>query len=249
MRLYTEILNVAEQLGVRKQAKDYMDMHLAKIKDNGFKASEPGGSSDRNFEEQLKEVRSRIASEVEGYTDLHENDVALESFLGELNEEIEMVEPQSGHIFYKLNKDVTLKLKTGSTSPTYAPGVLLHPVFGKSIIAKEGQYIINFHGQLFYVDMDEKFATKVPKHEDSGNKESLSGALDIVDMAPKFNPGWKSYLNEPLEEAAKPEEKEIKALAAKLMKDPKYKARYKGKKGVEFVKTTMADAEKQLKGK
>ena len=293
-RLYTEILNVAEQLGVRKQAKDYMDMHMAKIKDAGFKASEPGGSSDRNFgsdeeeyaqdwrDEQddlfgkLREVRSRIASEVEGYTDLHKNDVALESFLGEeeleekkyaddqlkfkkgdtvyfknvkggkklpmtitgpgkfmksnrldaggkevvfpvkggpggkgmyaaddlvkenLNEEIEMVEPQSGHIFYKLNKDVTLKLKTGSTSPTYAPGVLLHPVFGKSIIAKEGQYIINFHGQLFYVDMDEKFATKVPKHEDSGNKENLAGALDIVDMAPKFNPGWKSYLNEPL---------------------------------------------------
>lgn len=86
-RLYTEILNVAEKLGVRKQAKEYMDMHLAKIKDNGFKASEPGGSSDRNFEEQLREVRSRIASEVEGYTDLHENDVVLEAFLGE--EELE----------------------------------------------------------------------------------------------------------------------------------------------------------------
>jgi hypothetical protein len=215
-RLYTKILNVAEQLGVLKQAKKYMDMHMDKIKDAGFKASEPGGSSDRNFgsdeeeyaqdwrDEQddlfgkLREVRNRLESEVEGYTDLHENDVALESFLGELNKEIEMVEPQSGHIFYKLNKDVTLKLKTGSTSPTYAPGVLLHPVFGKSIIAKEGQYIINFHGQLFYVDMDEKFATKVPKHEDSGNKENLAGALDIVDMAPKFNPGWKSYLNEPL---------------------------------------------------
>ena len=50
-RLYTEILNVAEQLGVRKQAKKYMDMHMGKIKDAGFKASEPGGSSDRNFEE------------------------------------------------------------------------------------------------------------------------------------------------------------------------------------------------------
>ena len=109
-----------------------------------------------------------------------------------------MVEPQRGHIFYKLNKDVDLELQTGSTSPTYAPGVLLHPVFGKTIIARKGQYIINFHGQLFYVDMDEKFATKVPKHEDSGNKESLAGALDIVDKAPKFNPGWKSYLNKPL---------------------------------------------------
>jgi len=43
-RLYTEILNVAEQLGVRKQAKKYMDMHLAKIKENGFKASDPGGT-------------------------------------------------------------------------------------------------------------------------------------------------------------------------------------------------------------
>jgi len=104
-RLYTEILNVAEQLGVRKQAKKYMDMHLAKIKENGFKASDPGGSSDRNFgsdeeeyaqdwkDEQddlfgkIREVRSRIASEVEGYTDLHENDVVLEAFLGESNAE------------------------------------------------------------------------------------------------------------------------------------------------------------------
>ena len=79
-RLYTEILNVAEQLGVRKQAKKYMDMHLAKIEDAGFKASDPGGSSDRNFEEQLKEAHNRWKSEVEGYTDLHENDVVLKPF-------------------------------------------------------------------------------------------------------------------------------------------------------------------------
>ena len=32
---------------------------------------------------KLREVRNRIESEVEGYTDLHENDVVLESFLGE----------------------------------------------------------------------------------------------------------------------------------------------------------------------
>ena len=117
-RLYTEILNIADKLGVRKKAKEYMDMHMAKIKDAGFKASEPGGSSDRNFEEgyydptdkeldyadeieyeqdwrdeqdalfgKIREVRSRIASEVEGYTDLHENDVVLGAFLGESNAE------------------------------------------------------------------------------------------------------------------------------------------------------------------
>jgi len=116
-RLYTEILNIAEKLGVRKAAKEYMDMHMAKIKDNGFKASEPGGSSDRNFEEgheptdkeldyadeieyeqdwrdeqdalfgKIREVRSRLESEVEGYTDLHKNDVVLEAFLGESNAE------------------------------------------------------------------------------------------------------------------------------------------------------------------
>ncbi len=82
-RLYVNIINAADKLGVRSEAKEYMDMHIGKIKDAGFKASEPGGSSDRNFEEQLKEVRSRLESEVEGYTDLHENDVALEAFLGE----------------------------------------------------------------------------------------------------------------------------------------------------------------------
>ena len=141
-RLYVEILNTAEKLGVRKQAKEYMDMHMAKIKDHGFKASEPGGSSDRNFEEgyeptdkeldfadeieyeqdwrdeqddlfgtpdykrgrgyymdeegdenefleeALKRVRKVLGDSIEGYMDLHKNDVALESFLGkeELNE-------------------------------------------------------------------------------------------------------------------------------------------------------------------
>ena len=117
-RLYTEILNIADKLGVRKKAKEYMDMHMAKIKDAGFKASEPGGSSDRNFEEgyydptdkeldyadeieyeqdwrdeqddlfgKIREVRSRLENEIEGYTDLHENDVILEAFLGESNAE------------------------------------------------------------------------------------------------------------------------------------------------------------------
>jgi len=117
-RLYTEILNIAEKLGVRKKAKEYMDMHMAKIKDTGFKASEPGGSSDRNFkggyydptdkeldfadeieyeqdwrDEQdalfgkIREVRSRLENEIEGYTDLHENDVILKAFLGESNKE------------------------------------------------------------------------------------------------------------------------------------------------------------------
>jgi hypothetical protein len=102
-RLYTEILNVADKLGVRDEAKEYMDMHIGKIKDAGFKASEDDGSSDYKadndyymdetgdenefLQEQLREVRSRIASGVEGYTDLHENDVALEAFLGESNAE------------------------------------------------------------------------------------------------------------------------------------------------------------------
>jgi hypothetical protein len=117
---------------------------------------------------------------------------------GSLNEEIEMVEPARGHDYYKLNKDVELELQTGSTSVTGAPGVLLHPVFGNTIIAKKGQYIISFFGQLFYVDMDAKFATKVPKHEDSDNKENLRGALVPVDMAPKFRGGWEAYLNKPL---------------------------------------------------
>ena len=115
-----------------------------------------------------------------------------------LNEEIEMVEPDRGHEFYKLNKDVELELQTGSTSVTMAPGVLLHPVFGKKIIARKGQYIISFFGQLFYVDMDEEFATKVPKHDDSDNVENLRGALVPVDMAPKFTGGWRNWLNEPL---------------------------------------------------
>jgi hypothetical protein len=53
--------------------------------------------------------------------------------------------------------------------------------------------------------------------------------------------------NSGLEEATKPDEKEIKTAAAKLMKDPKFKAQYKGKKGVDFVKHAMAVAKKSMK--
>ena len=54
-------------------------------------------------------------------------------------------------------------------------------------------------------------------------------------------------LEESLEEATKPDEKEIKTAAAKLMKDPKFKAQYKGKKGVDFVKHARAVAKKSMK--
>jgi hypothetical protein len=89
-QLYVEILNIAVNsfgTDTMQEIETYMKMHMDKIKKAGLKASEPGGSSDRNFEEQLREVRSRLESEVEGYTDLHKNDVVLEAFLGESNAE------------------------------------------------------------------------------------------------------------------------------------------------------------------
>ena len=56
-----------------------------------------------------------------------------------------------------------------------------------------------------------------------------------------------AILDEVIREATKPDEKEIKAAAAKLMKDPKFKVQYKGKKGVDFVKHAMAVAKKSMK--
>ena len=57
-RLYVEIHNITtREFGedVTKDVAAYMNMHMDKIKKAGLKASEPGGSSDRNFEEGLKE--------------------------------------------------------------------------------------------------------------------------------------------------------------------------------------------------
>ena len=118
----------------------------------------------------------------------------LNRFKQFLNEEIEMVKPGPGHKYYKLNKDVVLDVLTGATSATGARGVMLNPLFDKQITAKKGQYIIDFSGQYYYVDMDGKFATKVPRHEDSDNMKNLRGAIDPVDMAPKFRGGWDAYL-------------------------------------------------------
>ena len=91
-RLYVEIHNIATNAfgaDVTKDVAAYMDMHMAKIDDalnierdedgspiaGDFKASEPGGSSDMSFEEALAEVRNRLGVVVEGYTDLHKNDI------------------------------------------------------------------------------------------------------------------------------------------------------------------------------
>ena len=52
--LYVKINNIASNAfgdEVGKEVKTYMDMHMGKIKKAGLKASEPGGSSDINFEE------------------------------------------------------------------------------------------------------------------------------------------------------------------------------------------------------
>ena len=375
-RLYTEILNVAEKLGVRKQAKEYMDMHLAKIKDNGFKASEPGGSSDRNFEEQLKEVRSRIASEVEGYTDLHENDVALEAFLGESNAEsnplrgiknmfqaiipVKLDTDTLGDLGYakatglrgdlsaiefftenpdKYEKYTNLLNQASNFGVKVNPNTNILDAYNAIADAaeqyelrenlEEGPYGSKTGYQVNYKTMDNKvvsagseiFASEdeaksfmeekktdpktisikiwefygpgsardsgaqymggmkeidsythpayykksgelSPEEENIKNylgspsfthkRYGITQDFELMDIINQQKADRKAYivsLDESLEEAAKPDEKAIKALAAKLMKDPKYKAKYKGKKGVEFVKTAMEDAEKQLKGK
>ena len=58
-----------------------------------------------------------------------------------------------------------------------------------------------------------------------------------------------SRLEESLDEAAKPDEKEIKKLAAKLMRDPKFKSRYRGKQGEPFRQHALQAAKKELQGK
>ena len=183
-RLYTEILNVAEQLGVRKQAKDYMDMHMGKIKDAGFKASEPGGSSDRNFEEQLKEVRSRIESEVEGYTDLHENDVVLESFLGESNAERN---PLRG-IKNMFQAIIPLKL---DTSPIGSLG------YAKAIGIEGDLNAIQFFTE--YPDRYEKYKDLLSQAKGFG--VDINSSTNVLDAYNKISAAANEYdLRENLEE-------------------------------------------------
>ena len=87
-----------------------------------------------------------------------------------------------------------------------------------------------------------------------GSEEAVRAAKDrqLKADAKKAGVDFKmeendKVLDEVIGEATKPDEKEIKAAAAKLMKDPKFKAQYKGKKGVDFVKHAMAVAKKSMK--
>ena len=86
--------------------------------------------------------------------------------------------------------------------------------------------------------MTDKDAKKAQRRADAKDMEAaMRGGMEENDKV----------LDEVIGEATKPDEKEIKAAAAKLMKDPKFKAQYKGKKGVDFVKHAMAVAKKSMK--
>jgi hypothetical protein len=94
---------------------------------------------------------------------------------------------------------------------------------------------------------DDAFDSLVSEFEAiSGGTKLLHQALKNISLDNNLGEIRSAY-NESLEEATKPDEKEIKAAAAKLMKDPKFKAQYKGKKGVDFVKHAMAVAKKSMK--
>ena len=273
-----------------------MDMHMAKIKDAGFKASEPGGSSDMNFgsdedeyaqdwkdeqdamfgksmgslEEKLEEVRNRLGDVVEGYTDLHKNDVALESFLGE--EELNEDNTQSTFDDYfatvvgnhKTMPDMNTQqaldgadvIDVDKLSPDYLANFYNFPEYKETVDPKmvnpqEFRKAIGRLGQASYKNITgEGTLENVLPYRKYYTLVRFGKRLFLAHEYGKYHTylNFGSRLEESLDEAAKPDEKEVNKLAAKLMKDPKFKSRYRGKQGVDFIKHAKASALKSLQG-
>ena len=291
--LYVNIINAAEKLGVRSEAKEYMDMHIGKIKDAGFKASEPGGSSDYKadndyymdetgdpnefLEEAIEEVRNRLGDAIEGYTDLHKNDVVLESFLGE--EELEedkggldntqgMFDDYFAPVVsnYKtmpaMNIQQALRQADGidvdELSPKYLASIYRFPEYNETldpekINPQEFRLAIGRLRQVSSEDISGRenfdFNSVLP-YRKYYTLVRFGKRLFLAHEYGKYHTylNFGSRLEESLDEAAKPDEKEVNKLAAKLMKDPKFKSRYRGKQGVDFIKHAKASALKSLQG-
>jgi hypothetical protein len=144
-----------------------------------------------------------------------------------------MVKPKSGHTYYQLTKDTPIKF-IKSQSGMNAPGVFLHNKDG-FIKGKKDAYLIDYFGAAFYVDLKNKFASKIYPMKDQTDLRYNSNFKE-TDKAPEMS-DWKKFLKESLDEAVdKADLKNAKFRLKKVLKylDIEYKETRGGKKYVQI---------------
>jgi hypothetical protein len=107
-----------------------------------------------------------------------------------------MVSPKNGHQFFQLTKDTPIKF-IKSQSGMNAPGVFLHNKDG-FIKGKKDAYLIDYFGAAFYVDLKNKFASKIYPMKDQTDLRYNSNFKE-TDKAPEMS-DWKKFLKESVNE-------------------------------------------------
>src|SRR6056300_1347030 len=112
-----------------------------------------------------------------------------------------MITPQRGHNYYQLYRDTPIKYVSGHSGiGLEVPGVLLHNEYD-TIKGKEGAYIIDYFGAHFYVDMKNKFASRIAHPDNREQNKDLRKNMGRTALAPEHK-DWKKYMNESVNEAA-----------------------------------------------
>jgi len=113
--------------------------------------------------------------------------------------EEKMVTPKRGHNYYQLTKDTPIKYVSGHSGiGLEVPGVLLHNEYD-TIKGKKDAYIIDYFGQHFYVDLKNKFASRIANPENREQNKDLMKNVKRVFSAPEHN-DWKKYVRESVNE-------------------------------------------------
>ena len=103
--------------------------------------------------------------------------------------------PSRGHHYYTLTKDTPIKFISGHYGiGLEVPGVLLHNEYS-TFKGKKGAYIIDYYGAHFYVDLKNKFASKIANPRDYEQNRDLMKNIKSVDKTPQFA-DWKKYMKE-----------------------------------------------------
>jgi hypothetical protein len=112
-----------------------------------------------------------------------------------------MITPQRGHNYYQLYRDTPIKYVSGHSGiGLKVPGVLLHNEYD-TIKGKEGAYIIDYFGAHFYVDMKNKFASRIAHPDNREQNKDLRKNMGRTALAPEHK-DWKKYMNESVNENA-----------------------------------------------
>jgi hypothetical protein len=110
-----------------------------------------------------------------------------------------MVTPRRGHNYYQLYRDTPIKYVSGHSGiGLEVPGVLLHNEYD-TIKGKKGAYIIDYFGAHFYVDMKNKFASRIAHPDNREQNKDLRKNMGRTALAPEHK-DWKKYVRESVNE-------------------------------------------------